>query len=110
MSAFADMMINNGLLPLVIIGLVVLEAIALHVLQRRFGLGPGLKPMAGNLLSGVFLVAALYVALVGGAAELILLCLAASFAVHLGDLALRMRTDETALPPPKEGLRTQGSV
>lgn len=110
MTALATALIEGGLLPLVILGMVALEALALVVLRRRFGIGPGLAPMAGSLLSGGFLVLALYVALVGGSAGLILLCLAASFAVHLSDLAWRLRESGAALPPHKEGLRTQGSV
>ncbi|MEM8876286.1 MAG: hypothetical protein AAGD23_00300 [Pseudomonadota bacterium] len=110
MTSFATFMIDGGLLPLVILIFVALEALALFLLKRRFGIGPGLAPMAGSLLSGGFLVLALYVALVGGPATIILLCLAASFVVHLGDLVWRLRESGSALRPRGEGLRTQGSV
>jgi hypothetical protein len=113
-STLTEMLIGGGILPLIILCLVALEAAGLYVLRRWFGIGPGLGAMAGSLLSGAFLVLALYVALSGqsmvGNAEIILMCLAASFAVHLGDLGWRMRESGGQLPPHDKGLRTETSV
>jgi hypothetical protein len=110
LTSIAQGLIGGGILPLIILGLVAVEAMALYLLRRGFGVGPGLGAMAGSLLSGAFLVLALYVALSGGAAEVILMCLAASFAVHLGDLAWRMRENGARLTTPEKEWRTGRSV
>lgn len=114
MQSFAQWMLQDGLLPLMILVMVGLEAIGLVVLRRWFAVGPGLAPMVGSLASGACLVAALYMALTGGATELILLCLAASFVVHLADLGARFRDSAShglsQVSAAENDIRARGSV
>jgi hypothetical protein len=110
LTSMAQVLISGGILPLIILCLVAVEAIALYVLRRGFGIGPGLAAMAGSLLSGACLVLALYVALSGGSAELVLMCLAGSFAVHLADLAWRMREATGRLSVTDKGMGAKRSA
>lgn len=82
---------SSGRIADVIIALTVIEALALIVYYRITGRGVATRDFLGNLISGIFLLLALRAALSGANWALIALCLLASFAAHLTDLALRWR-------------------
>ena len=75
----------------VILALVVLEGVALIVLQRIRGHGPRLAILLPNLLSGAFLLLALRAALAGAWWGWIGLCLTGALLAHLADLLPRLR-------------------
>ena len=74
-----------------ILGLVVLEAIAFVAFRAR--LGPGLRParIVWNLLAGAALLVALRSALAGSHWHWIAAALAVSLVAHVGDLWQRRR-------------------
>lgn len=72
-----------------ILGLVIVEGVALVALRALAGRGPATLPLLGNLLSGAFLLVALRNALAGGSPAIIGLCLIASLVAHIADLAGR---------------------
>jgi hypothetical protein len=77
--------------PIDLVLLIVALEVLLVALWRR-SRGTPLSPaeLVGPVLAGVLLMLALRVALVGGAPELVVLFLAASFPAHLFDLKRRM--------------------
>jgi F0F1-type ATP synthase assembly protein I len=76
----------SGLIIDLILGLVVIEVIALAFWRRRFGIGPTLGGLAANLASGGFLLLAVRAALVDASWEWIAFALLGSLAAHLADL------------------------
>ncbi len=70
--------------------IVALEVVLLALWRRARGAPLSPAELVGPVLAGVFLMLALRVALVGGASELVVLFLAASFPAHLYDLKRRM--------------------
>ena len=74
-----------------ILGLIVLEAAAVAVYHRRTGLGVAPADLLSNLLSGVFLLLALRVALVQSAWVWTALLLFAALLAHLTDLWRRWK-------------------
>ena len=74
-----------------ILGLVVLEVMALALWRRRFGTGPDLGGVAANLASGGFLLLAVRAALVDASWEWVALALLGSLLAHLADLYGRRR-------------------
>lgn len=81
----------NGRIVDIILGLTVLEAVALIAYHRRTGRGVAPADLLGNLLAGVCLLLALRGALVGAWWGWIALCLSASLVAHLIDLRRRWR-------------------
>ena len=69
-----------------ILGLVVVEVMALALWRRRFGTGPALGGLAANLASGGFLLLAVRAALVDASWEWVALALLGSLLAHLADL------------------------
>lgn len=82
----------NGRIVDLILGLTVLEAVALVAYHRRTGRGVSPADLLGNLLAGACLLLALRGALVGAWWGWIALCLSASLLAHLADLRSRWRT------------------
>ena len=74
-----------------ILGLTLLEAIAVIAYHRRTGRGVGPAEFLGNLLSGVLLLLALRLALVGASWPWMAGCLLAALLAHLLDLGRRWR-------------------
>ncbi|MEM7746676.1 MAG: hypothetical protein AAGB04_05480 [Pseudomonadota bacterium] len=74
----------NGILVVI-----ALEALALALLFRLFGIGPGLTAIIFNLLAGACLLLALRTALVSGNEVEIAVFLTGSFVAHLLDLRSR---------------------
>jgi hypothetical protein len=81
----------NGRIVDLILGLTVLEAVALIAYHRRTGHGVTPADLLGNLLAGVCLLLALRGALLGAWWGWIALCLAASLVAHVTDLRRRWR-------------------
>jgi len=79
----------SGRIVDVIIGLTVLEWVALATYHRRSG--HGVAGLAGNLLAGGCLLLALRFALTGAAWWIVAACLAGSGLAHLLDLRQRWR-------------------
>jgi hypothetical protein len=76
----------SGYIIDLILGLVVLEVLALALWRRRFGTGPALGGLAANLASGGFLLLAVRAALVDAWWGWIALALLGSLVAHLVDL------------------------
>jgi hypothetical protein len=74
-----------------ILGLVVLEAMAVTLYHRNTGLGVAPADLLSNLLSGVFLMLALRVALVQASWTWTALLLFAALLAHLADLLRRWK-------------------
>ena len=74
-----------------ILGLVVIEAIGLVVLNQTTGHGLAPKKILGMLAAGFFLMLATRLALGGAGDAPIAACLFASLLAHLADLAIRWR-------------------
>jgi hypothetical protein len=81
----------SGRIVDLILGLTLLEAVAIGVHHRWTRRGVGLSLVLANLLAGACLLAALRLALTGAAWPWIALVLAAAFAAHLTDLRQRVR-------------------
>jgi chromate transport protein ChrA len=82
----------SGRLIDLILGLVLIEAIALTLLYRLTGKGVAIRDWVGLLLAGVFLLLALRVALTDAGWIWIGLWLGLAFIAHLADLAMRWRS------------------
>ncbi|WP_296804842.1 hypothetical protein [Thiocapsa sp.] len=87
----AELFASGRLIDL-ILGLVLVEAIALTVLYRLTGKGVAPRDLVGLLLAGAFLLIAVRFALTGADWVWIGLWLALALVAHLADLALRWRT------------------
>lgn len=74
-----------------ILGLLLLEALAFHVYRRATGRGLPLAGIAAYLLSGAFLLLAVRAVLAGWSPYWTALCLAAALVAHLADLRRRLR-------------------
>ena len=86
----AELFASGRLIDL-ILGLVVIEAIALTVLHRLTGKGVAPRDLVGLLLAGAFLLVAVRFALTGADWVCIGAWLALALVAHLADLALRWR-------------------
>jgi hypothetical protein len=86
-----EALFTNGRIVDLILGLTVLEAVALIAYHRRTGRGVTPADLLANLLAGVCLLLALRVALLGAWWGWIALCLSASLVAHLIDLRRRWR-------------------
>ncbi|HEX8373858.1 MAG TPA: hypothetical protein VF606_01615 [Geminicoccaceae bacterium] len=86
-----EALFTNGRIVDLILGLTVLEAVALVAFHRRTGRGVALADLLANLLAGVCLLLALRAALLGAWWGWIALCLSASLVAHLIDLRRRWR-------------------
>jgi hypothetical protein len=82
----------SGRLIDLILGLVLIEAIALTLLYRLTGKGVAIRDWVGLLLAGVFLLLALRAALTDAEWIWIGLWLGLAFIAHLADLAMRWRS------------------
>lgn len=87
----AELFASGRLIDL-ILGLVVVEAIALTVFHRLTGKGVAPRDLVGLLLAGAFLLVAVRFALTGAEWVWIGLWLGLALIAHLADLALRWRT------------------
>ena len=74
-----------------ILGLVVLEGVALVLLRERTGRGIPSARLIANLAAGFSLMLALRLALAGAPAAWLALCLLAALFAHVADLALSWR-------------------
>ncbi|MDX2308658.1 MAG: hypothetical protein NW216_10500 [Hyphomicrobium sp.] len=83
---------QSGQIADVVIAVMVIEALALAAWRLRTGRGPGLFPVATNLLAGVALLIALRLALMGTHWLPIALALLGAFVFHLADLRARWPT------------------
>lgn len=86
----AELFASGHLIDL-ILGLVLVEAIALTLLHRLTGKGVAPRDLVGLLLAGAFLLVALRAALTGAGWVWIGLWLALALMAHFADLALRWR-------------------
>jgi hypothetical protein len=87
----AELFASGRLIDL-ILGLVLVEAIALTVFHRLTGKGVAPRDLVGLLLAGAFLLVAVRLALTGAEWVWIGLWLALALIAHLADLALRWRS------------------
>jgi hypothetical protein len=83
-----ESLVSDGTVTILAIGVLGLEAIILAALARG---RVALAPLAANLLSGLFLILALRMALVGHGPGAVALFLALGGIAHLVDVALRFR-------------------
>ncbi len=83
--------IETGILPRLIAGLVVVEAVFLVWLWRARGLGIAPRAVLGNLVSGACLMLAVGAALADAPWWDVAILLVMSLIAHLADLALRWR-------------------
>ncbi|RKT43408.1 hypothetical protein [Thiocapsa rosea] len=83
---------ESGRLIDLILGLVVVEAIALTLFNRLTGKGVAPRDLVGLLLAGAFLLVAVRFALTGAEWIWIGLWLGLALIAHLADLALRWRS------------------
>ncbi len=81
----------SGRIVDLMIGIVILEWIAITVHRARTGKGVATLDLLGNLLAGVFLMLALRAALVGMAWPWIAAFLTAALPAHLYDVARRWK-------------------
>lgn len=86
-----DALFANGRIVDLIVGLMVLEWLALAVWHRRAGQGVAPLDALVSLLAGVFLLLALRAALTAEPWTTVALWLAGALAAHLADLARRWR-------------------
>lgn len=84
-------LLESGRLIDIILGLMVLEAVALLAWRTRTGRGPSAVAILVNLAAGACLMGALRAAIVGAGAGVILGCLALALVMHVADLAVRLR-------------------
>ncbi len=84
-----EALFDGGRVIDLILGLMVVEAIALAVLYRRTGRGIAPARLLPNLFAGAFLLLALRASLTGAGATAIGSWLALGLVGHLADLALR---------------------
>jgi F0F1-type ATP synthase assembly protein I len=89
-KTMAELFASGHIIDL-ILGLVVVEVVALTLWRRRFGAGPDMGGLAVNLASGGFLLLAVRAALVDAAWEWVALALLGSLVAHLADLYGRRR-------------------
>jgi hypothetical protein len=82
----------NGHVVDLIVGLMVAEALALTIYQRRTGRGIAPLDLLGNLLAGLCLLLALRAALAGAAWGWIAAWLSVALIAHLLDLQRRWKT------------------
>jgi hypothetical protein len=90
-DVMAELFASGRIIDL-ILGLVVVEVMALALWRRRFGKGPALGGLAANLASGGFLLLAVRAALVNAAWQWVALALLGSLLAHLADLYGRLRS------------------
>lgn len=86
-----ELVISGRVVDLVLV-VMAAEALVLWLYHRGTGKGLGPGQIIVTMLAGVFLLLAMRTALTGGDWTLIAMCLTASFAVHLTDLASRWRS------------------
>jgi RsiW-degrading membrane proteinase PrsW (M82 family) len=91
MADLQNLIVSGRVVDLVL-AVMVVEALLLWFYHRSTGKGLTAVEIIITMLAGVFLLIAMRAALTGGDWTLIAMCLTASFAVHLTDLALRWRT------------------
>ncbi len=82
----------NGQIVDLILGLMVLEALALTGYRRATGAGIAAGDLLASLMAGAMLLLALRAALAGAYWQWVALCLVLSLLAHLGDLRRRWRT------------------
>ncbi len=89
MIAFVDGLAQSGMLPVIALAALAVEAAFILVVLRN---RPALRAsLLFNAASGAALMGALYVALTGGGGVAIAAFLAASLAAHCSDLVIRLR-------------------
>ena len=93
----------SGRIVDLVLGLTVLEGLALMAYRRRTGRGPAPAPLLANLLAGICLLLAVRAALVDAWWGWLALCLAGSLVAHLADLGLRWRNPATLDPRSSRG-------
>lgn len=81
-----DLLASGRLIDIILVGVAV-EALALHLLHRRWGVGPGLGRLAANLLAGACLMVAVRLALTDADWTLVAAALLGALAAHLADLS-----------------------
>ena len=81
----------SGRIGDLILAVLVAEAVLLALLHARWGLGPGLRRMAANLVAGAALVVALRGALAGSDWMWIAIALSVALLAHATDLIGRWR-------------------
>jgi hypothetical protein len=86
-----EAMVRDGSIVPWIIGLTVIEGIALALVHRATGRGPGPAALAANLAAGACLLLALRSGLRGDSVSAVSGWLAAGFVAHLCDITLRWR-------------------
>lgn len=86
-----DSLTQSGAIALIALGVLLLELGVIGLAIRKASLR---RSLLLNGLSGIALMAALYLALTGRGAVPIALCLAASLAAHLFDLTSRLRSSQ----------------
>ena len=91
MEILRDLVMSGRVVDLVLV-VMALESIVLWIYHKRTGKGLSPAQITVMMLAGVFLLLAMRAALTGGDWTLIAMCLTASFAVHLTDLATRWRS------------------
>jgi hypothetical protein len=91
MLASIETMVRDGSIVPLIIGLTVIEGVALTLLHRFTGRGPQPAALVANLAAGACLLLALRSALRGDSVSAVSGWLAAGFVAHLCDVTLRWR-------------------
>jgi hypothetical protein len=86
-----EAMVRDGSIVPWIIGLTVVEGVALAILHRLTGRGPQPAALAANLAAGACLLLALRSGLRGDPVSAVSGWLAAGFVAHLCDITLRWR-------------------
>lgn len=89
MTAGFAALLSGGRLADAIIGLTVLEGVALTAYRRRAGGGVPARALFFNLLAGAFLVLALRCALTGAPMAWLAACLLLALLAHVADLGQR---------------------
>ena len=90
MMAFLDGLAQSGMLPVIALAALAIEAVFVLVLLRN---RPALRAsLLFNAASGAALMGALYVSLTGRGGLPIAVFLAVSLAAHCCDLAIRLRS------------------
>ncbi len=93
MWAGLDALLASGHAVDLILGLLLVEVLALIAYRRVTGRGVPLADVATTALSGACLLLALRAALVGWSPAWIVLCLAGALVAHLADLRRRLRAE-----------------